>query len=182
MTDDIHGLGMHPDEPPSYLTPTIPKPSHSSAATAASCALSGKFADASAGCSTRGISGADLTDCQMWLSAIPTKIYPLNRGSLSIQFQSLSINFASPYRDIMGGPQDTGTSAYNSNNNSAWFESVGGNGGSSGVDIAIPNVRITPTPARRNVNFSGTDPLGWNYFSDLLFASDEVRLLCSIDQ
>lgn len=174
MTDDVHGLGMHPDQHAIVFNPSNPDIAFIGC-DGGLVRTSGRFADASADCSTRGISGADLTDCQMWLSAIPTKIYPLNRGLATIQFQSLSINVASPYRDIMGGTQDNGTWAYNSNNNSAWFESVGGDGGSSGVDIANPNVRMhTYTGAEGDVNFNGIEPLGWNYFSDLLFASNEA--------
>lgn len=136
---------------------------------------SGSFADASAGCSTRGISGADLADCQMWLQAIPTLLITMNDGLATIQFQSLSINSFDPLGDLQGGTQDNGTWNYSGKGKGSWFESVGGDGGQSGYNVTVPNIRMhSYTGAQHDVNFNGDDPLGWNWISDPLLGSGEA--------
>jgi hypothetical protein len=135
---------------------------------------SGAFVDASAGCNSRGLAGADLTDCQMWLAAIPTRIESLNRGLATIQFQSVSVNPQNPLNDIIGGTQDNGTWAYNGAGAGTWFESVGGDGGQSGINVAAPHIRAhTYTGPYGDVNFRGNDPYGWDWWSDPLVASGE---------
>src|SRR5207237_9760024 len=92
-------------------------------------------------CSSRGLTGADLTDCQTWLSKIPTSISTLNNGLDTLQFQSLSVNVNSPFNDIMGGTQDNGTQAFSSG---SWFVTIFGDGGQSGID-PINTARGLPT-------------------------------------
>src|SRR2546430_1199739 len=106
---------------------------------------SGGFSDASGGCASRGLTGADLTDCQSWLKAVPTQIFSLNSGLATVQFQSLAINPQHPKTDLIGGSQDNGTWSYNQKPTSAgsnWFESVGGDGGQSLIDTGNPNIRM----------------------------------------
>jgi hypothetical protein len=107
------------------------------------------------------------------LKAIPTKIYSLNAGLSTLQFQSLTINPVEPRTDIIGGTQDNGTLAYTGN--PTWFESVGGDGGQSVIDVGNQNIRMhTYTGPTGDVNFRGTDPSGWDWISDPLVASHEA--------
>jgi hypothetical protein len=82
-----------------------------------------------------------------------------------------------PLNDIMGGTQDNGTHAFTSksngtgNGNSNWFITIFGDGGQSGTDVRNPNNRFhTFFDAQVDVNFRGTDPLGWDWISDTFFA------------
>src|SRR5207248_10352872 len=118
--------------------------------------LNGTFTNASSQCSSRGLTGTDLTDCQMWLAAIPTSIATMNNGLGTLQYQSLSVNVQNPLNDIMGGTQDNGTHAFNSG---SWFVTVFGDGGQSGIDPVVPNNRFhTYFDAQIDVNFHGTSP------------------------
>ena len=173
MTNDTQSppLGMHPDQHDVAFVPGSPDVAFL-ASDGGLVRTSGAFANASAGCATRGISGADLADCQAWLKAIPTRIFSLNDGLATLQFQSLSISAQDPEHDVMGGTQDNGTWAYNG---AGWFESVGGDGGQSGTNPLYPKIRMhTYTDAFLDVNFNGTDPLGWDWAADPLVASGEL--------
>jgi hypothetical protein len=179
MTNDTQSppLGMHPDQHAIIFVPA-----HPDIAIIGSdggvVRTSGAFADASSGCDTRGIVDPQLTQCKQWLSAIPTQIFSMNKGLATLQFENLSINSKNPLGDIMGGTQDNGTWAFNGGDEGeggSWFETINGDGGWSGTDVANPLVRMhTYTGNQGDVNFNGTDPLGWDFFSDLLGASGEA--------
>ncbi len=114
--------------------------------------------DALSGCASRGITGADLTDCQNWLKAVPTQIFSLNDGLATVQFQSIAVNAQHPLTDIIGGSQDNGTWSY-STDPTNWFESVGGDGGQSAIDAGNPNIRMhTYYGPNGDVNFKGSGP------------------------
>ncbi len=138
--------------------------------------------DASGACATRDypegsgtpMTAADQADCQHVLSAIPTTITPINNGLNTIQFQSLSVNPANISGDLLGGTQDNGTFSYSGT--TTWLESVGGDGGQSGFDIANPTTRYhNYYDATPEVNFHGTDPKEWLVIYDPLQASKEGR-------
>ena len=138
--------------------------------------------DASAACALRRypetssnpLSAADLTDCQRLLAAIPTTITPINNGLNTIQFQSLSFNPANPTSDLLGGTQDNGTFSFTGTD--TWLESVGGDGGQSGFDLANPTIRYhNYYDAYPEVNFHGTDPKEWLATYDPLQKSKEAR-------
>lgn len=122
------------------------------------------FKDASSQCSSRGLTGADLTDCQMWLSAIPTTITSLNKGLGTLQYQSLSLNLVNPLNDLLGGTQDNGTHAFN---NGSWSVSVFGDGGQSGINPFHTNIRFhSYYDAQVDVNFHGDNETGWDWIGD----------------
>ncbi len=176
MTNDAQSppMGMHPDQHAIAFAPNNPDIAFLGS-DGGLVRTSGSFADTSSDCAARGISGTDLTDCQAWLKAVPTQIFSLNDGLATIQFQSLSVNAQAPKTDIIGGTQDNGTWAYSSTPQSNWFESVGGDGGQSLIDTGNSNVRMhTYFGPSIDVNFKGTDPLGWDYVSDPLTASNEA--------
>jgi hypothetical protein len=61
----------------------------------------------------------------------------------------------------MGGTQDNGTHALNGSGSG--FVTIFGDGGQSGINLFNPNVRFhTFFNATPEVNFHGTDPLGWD--------------------
>jgi hypothetical protein len=75
----------------------------------------------------------------------------------------------------MGGTQDTGTQAFNGQGVNSWFVTIFGDGGQSGIDVGSPNVRMhTFFSDQGDVNFNGTDPLGWDWMADPLLASGEA--------
>jgi hypothetical protein len=141
--------------------------------------------NASAACSTRRfvynnghgaepLAPADLLDCQRLLSGIPTAITPLNDGLNTIQFQSLSFNPANPTGELLGGTQDNGTFSYTGT--TAWFESVGGDGGQSGFDAGNRTIRYhNYFDATPEVNFHGNDPQEWLATWDPLQSTGEMR-------
>jgi hypothetical protein len=169
MTNDTQSppLGMHPDQHAFAFVPGEPDVAFIGS-DGGVVRTSGTFANASSSCDTRGLVAPQLTQCHQWLSAIPSQIFSLNKGLATLQFQSLSINSKNPLGDVMGGTQDNGTWAFKAEDEGeggSWFESVGGDGGQSGVDIANPDVRIhTYTTGVGDINFSGTAPLGWDVF------------------
>ena len=179
MTLDTRGISLHPDQHAIAATPTNPNIVFI-ANDGGLWRLDGSFSDVSAGCSSRGISGADLVDCQHWLSKVPTTITSINRGLGTLQFQSLSVNAQAPRTDIQGGTQDNGTQAFsskgqgNGKGNANWFVSIFGDGGQSGIDVGNAAVRThTFFGPQGDISFNGTDPLGWDWMADPLLISGE---------
>jgi hypothetical protein len=134
---------------------------------------SGSYADDSAECDERGLSGTDLTDCKAWLSKIPTALITLNDGLNTLQFQQLSVNWQNPLNDLLGGTQDNGTLAYTGS--PTWLLPVTGDGGDSGIDPARPATRFhTYTNALMDVNFHGNTPRTWDWIADPLYFSPDL--------
>ncbi len=174
MTDDAESppLGMHPDQHAAVFVP-----GHPDIAILGSdggvVRTDGTFVNASSQCAGRGLTGANLTDCQHWLSAIPTQIFSLNAGLATLQFQSLTVNPQAPGSDVIGGTQDNGTLAYTGS--PTWFESVGGDGGQSSINVGNPNIRMhTYFGPQGDVNFNGDDKFGWDFMADPLILSGEA--------
>ena len=166
MTNDTQSppLGMHPDEHVIVFASSNPDIAFIGS-DGGVVRTSGQFADSSSSCSdpARKNTGTNLVDCQMWLSAIPTRIFTLNAGLATLQYQQVSISPANPTGDLMGGTQDNGTWAF-SGSNSSWFESVGGDGGLSGTDVGNPSIRLHSfTGTASDTNFHGTATSGWDF-------------------
>ena len=175
MTNDAQTppAGMHPDQHVIAFSPTNPDIAFIGS-DGGLVRTSGAFSDTSGSCATRGLTGADLSDCQSWLKAVPTQIFSLNNGLATIQFQSITVNPQHPKTDVIGGSQDNGTWAYTENPKN-WVETVGGDGGQSLIDYGNSNIRMhTYFGPSIDVNFNGADPAGWNYISDPLTASKEA--------
>ena len=98
--------------------------------------------------------------CKQMLSAIPSRIDSLNNGLYTLQFQSLSV---SPHdvNMLQGGTQDNGTWE-NKGRRSLWVNTMIGDGGQSGFDVAIPEFRMHnftgPSP---DVNFDNGELSKW---------------------
>src|SRR5438093_8664437 len=67
MTIDTHGVSLHPDQHAIATTPFNPNIVFI-ADDGGIWRVNGSFSDVSSQCSPRGLTGADLTDCQHWLS------------------------------------------------------------------------------------------------------------------
>jgi len=134
----------------------------------------GRYVDASSSCATRGLFGADLIDCQNWLTGNPRRIDNLNVGLSTLQFQSVSLNPRNPSGEWMGGTQDNGTWSYGTPGNK-WFETIGGDGGQSGFDAVNTDIRVHAYySSSMDVNFRGSSPSGWNWISEPLLSSGEA--------
>jgi hypothetical protein len=173
MTNDAAGNGMHPDQHALAFDPANPDIAFVGS-DGGVVRTSGSFANSSSACSSRGLTGANLADCQAWLSAIPTRNFDLNAGLSTLQFQSVTINQQNPSNDVIGGTQDNGTWAYTGPANK-WFETVGGDGGQSIIDVGNPNIRVhTYFGPQADVNFQGTNPVTWDWIGDPLVNSGEA--------
>jgi hypothetical protein len=176
MTNDTQTplpLGMHPDQHALAFDPQNPDIAFIGS-DGGLVRTSGTFANASNDCNSRGISGADLTDCQAWLSKIPTRIFSLNDGLADLQFSSVTYNPQNPNNDLIGGTQDNGTFSTTATPGT-WTETVGGDGGQSVIDVGNPNIRMhTYYGPNGDVNFNGNDPNDWNLWADPLTASNEA--------
>ena len=173
MTIDTNGVSLHPDQHAIASTPFNPDIVFI-ADDGGLWRLDGSFSDVSSQCSARGLSGADLTDCQNWLSKVPTTISTMNAGLQTLQYQSLSANPNNALNEVMGGTQDNGTHAFQNN---SWFVTIFGDGGQSGISAFNANKRFhTFFDAQIDMTFRGTTPTfasetGWNWVSDTFFGS-----------
>src|SRR5579883_879842 len=133
---------------------------------------SGSYADISSQCATRNLGPASTLTCQRMLSAVPTSLTSLNTGLNTLQFQSLSINPKKPTQELLGGTQDNGTFLYEGSS-VFWPQTIGGDGGQSGFNVKNPDIRFhTYFIQQVDVNFQGTNPLGWDWVSDVLFSGE----------
>ena len=170
MTLDTTGISLHPDQHAIAATPFNPNIVFI-ANDGGLWRIDGSFSNVSSQCASRGISGADLTDCKHWLSKVPTTITSLNPGLSTLQYQSLSVNVQNPLHDIMGGTQDNGTHAFKGGGPNNWFVTIFGDGGQSGIDVGNPNLRMhtffsAPGLTQIDVNFHGTAETGWDWVGD----------------
>jgi hypothetical protein len=167
MTIDKKGISLHPDQ---HAIAGVPFSSDIVfiGNDGGIFRTDGTFFNASGSCAGRGLGGADLTDCTNWLSEAPTKIFSLNKGLSTLQFQSLSANMSKP-KDIMGGTQDNGTQV--TTNAKKWSVSVFGDGGQSGINAKNSKIRVhTYYLASPDINFNGTNEKKWDWIGDPLFA------------
>ncbi len=126
---------------------------------------SGTLADASATCDGRGLVEPALARCRQLLSAVPGRLTSLNRGLASLQFLSLSVSPHDP--DLLqGGTQDNGTWE-NKGRRDLWVNTMIGDGGQSGFDVANPAFRFhTFFDANLEVNFAEGKLSDWIVTSD----------------
>jgi len=101
------------------------------------------------------------------LSRIPSELESLNHGLSTLQFQSFSV---SPHNVnvIQGGTQDNGTWE-TGGNPTKWENTMIGDGGQSGFDVAIRGFRFHNfTGASPDVNFDNGDFEKWIWTGDPL--------------
>ena len=122
----------------------------------------GKYVDGSGHCADYGATGAALAYCQSILSRIPNQTTVLNKGLVTLQFQSLSINPKDPKGGLMGGTQDNGTFEYTGGSGHNWPQIIYGDGGQSGWSASDSKLRFnTFTGQASDTNFQNGDPTKW---------------------
>ncbi|MDX6732703.1 MAG: hypothetical protein QOC54_2651 [Baekduia sp.] len=138
--------------------------------------VNGKYVDHTGDCTARKLTGDPLKLCEQVLRAIPERIDSLNDGLRTLQFQSVSLNPAQPGSDLLGGTQDNGTWAFDTDssvpNGFTTFESIGGDGGNSSIGVDQVKVHTYYGPTM-DANFgadggNNDSPRGWDYISEPL--------------
>jgi hypothetical protein len=163
----FHNEDMHPDQHALVYVPTNPD-IMIAGSDGGVIRTSGQFTDDSADCANRGLSGANLVDCQSWLSKVPTRLVTMNAGLNTLQFQSLFADVNNPLTRAFGGTQDNGTLAYTGG--PTWLLPVTGDGGDAGIDVQNPNTWFhTYTNDFVDVNFHGATPETWDWIGDPIF-------------
>jgi hypothetical protein len=166
--------GIHPDQHALVVSPSNPG-LFFEGSDGGLMKSSGSFTDDSADCAARGLSGASLTLCQQLLSRVPTKLFSLNKGLSTLQFQSLSVPADNP-KHLQGGTQDNGTfETYGSA--VVWPQIIYGDGGQSGFDAGNSANRFNTFFDRyTDANFQNGDPTKWVVISGPLFGSGQSSL------
>jgi hypothetical protein len=179
-TDILHPNGLHPDQHDIVTNPNNPFQFFETN-DGGVMRSSGQFVDRSSWCSDprRGLSGATLARCQQMLSRIPSELRGINKGLTTLQFQSLSV---SPFdsRLLQGGTQDNGT-WQNNDQVSQWVNTMVGDGGQSGFDIARPEFRFhTFYDASPDVNFNNGDLGSWIWTGDPIYGQANTQFYVPI--
>lgn len=167
--------GMHPDQRALVFNPSDPSQVFIGS-DGGVVRTDGIYVTGNGDCGTReDVNGVALDAdqkafCNSVLAEVPRRIDSLNKGLNTLQFQSLSASSTQPYSDVIGGTQDNGTWAWDGAGN--WFESVGGDGGQSGISTTGSRMH-TYYGTSGDVNFRGNDPTGWNYVTGPIDNSGE---------
>jgi hypothetical protein len=166
-TDPIHPNGIHPDQHVVVVNPNDPLQIFEGS-DGGVIRTTGQFADVSWQCAARGLTGTTLARCEQLLSRVPTRIDSLNKGLSTLQFQSLSVD-PSNSNIVQGGTQDNGT-WQTTGNTVKWTETMVGDGGQSGFDVANQQFRFHTFAGQQvDVNFAGGEVADWNWMSDPFF-------------
>ena len=168
-TDPLHPNGLHPDQHFLVTNPNNPY-QFFEGNDGGVMRSSGDLVDRSSWCDSRGLSPTRLARCQQLLSSIPSKLESMNKGLSSLQFTSLSV---SPHNVnvVQGGTQDNGT-WQSTGNPVKWDNTMIGDGGASGFDIANKDFRFHNFyDASPDVNFSGGDIADWNWIADPIYGT-----------
>jgi hypothetical protein len=166
----LHPNGIHPDQHIIVTNPSNPL-QFWEGSDGGVVRSSGELTDGSAVCASRGLDAVRTARCQQMLSAIPTELESMNHNITTLQFWSLSVN---PFNvnDVQGGTQDNGTWE-NYGNSVKWQNTMIGDGGQSGFDVADPHFRFHDFfEASPDVNFSDGAMADWNWIADPIFETE----------
>jgi len=132
----------------------------------------GDFADVSHLCDVRGVFEPYRTACMQLLSRVPGRLFSLNKGLSTLQFQSLSVSPFDP-KTLMGGTQDNGT-FQTTGSPVVWPQIIYGDGGQSGFNAANPALRFNSFFGQfHDANFRNGDPTKWVIISGPIASSPE---------
>jgi hypothetical protein len=121
---------------------------------------SGEYVDGSGQCDSRGLDPASTAYCKSLLNRIPKQTTVLNKGLVTLQFQSLSVD-PRDAKHLQGGTQDNGTFEYQGSSE-VWPQIIYGDGGQSGWNAADSRLRVNTFFGQANdVNFRNGDPTAW---------------------
>jgi hypothetical protein len=164
VTGDVGGESMHPDQHAIAFVPGNPD-QFFVGSDGGVIRTSGKWADASSQCDSRGLAPADLADCHAWLSRIPTELDVMNAGLGTLQFNAIAVNPYAPDSSAIAGAQDNGSEVFSGS--PTWYLPLTGDGGDAGWDASDPNLDFhTYTSGQLDVNYNGTDPTSWLWIGD----------------
>jgi hypothetical protein len=166
-TDPVHPNALHPDQHDIVTNPSNPFQFFETN-DGGVMRSSGEFVDRSSWCASRGLSAQNQARCEQMLSRIPSQLQSLNKGLTTLQFQSLSV---SPFdsNELQGGTQDNGTWE-NYGSPIEWQNTMIGDGGQSGFDVAKPEFRFHNfTDVTTDVNFNNGNIADWIWISDPVF-------------
>jgi hypothetical protein len=169
-TDPTHPNALHPDQHALVTNPSNPF-QFFEGNDGGVMRSSGAFADVSGNCDSRGLSTTRTARCKQMLSRVPTFLASLNQKLTTLQFQSVSVN---PFdvNDLQGGTQDNGTWE-NYGSSVVWQNTMIGDGGQSGFDVADPHFRFHNFfEASPDVNFSDGAVADWNWIADPIFETE----------
>ena len=170
-TDQVQPHGLHPDQHDIAVHPRNPF-IFVETNDGGVMRSNGNFVNRSSWCDGRPLSAASMARCQQMLSRIPERLEGINGGLGTLQFQSLSV---SPHnvKILQGGTQDNGTWE-GKNYQKEWKNTMIGDGGQSGFDVAIPSFRFHNfTGASPDVNFENGDFEAWIWTGDPLQTGGE---------
>jgi hypothetical protein len=179
-TDQLHPNGLHPDQHDLVTNPRNPF-QFFEANDGGVMRSSGSFVDRSAWCDdpNRALAGAALDRCRQMLSRIPSKLEGVNDGLSTLQFMSLSVSPHNP-EHLQGGTQDNGTWE-NQGRTARWVNTMIGDGGQSGWDIARPEFRFhTFFDASPDVNFNNGNIADWIWIADPIFGHANTQFYAPI--
>jgi hypothetical protein len=133
----------------------------------------GKFQDASGECADRSANPADNAYCQSLLWRVPDQTTVMNKGLVTLQFQSFSFDPKHPQNSLMGGTQDNGTFEYKGSSDE-WPQIIYGDGGQSGWNAADSKLRFNTFFGQANdVNFRDGAEKYWVVATGPIAASPE---------
>ena len=179
-TDQLHPNGLHPDQHDIVTNPRNPFQFFETN-DGGIMRSSGSFVDRSSWCDdpNRDLSGAALDRCRQMLSRIPSRLDGVNDGLSTLQFMSLSVDPRNPDR-LQGGTQDNGTWE-NKGQVKQWVNTMIGDGGQSGWDVARPEFRFhTFFDASPDVNFNNGNTADWIWIADPIFGHTGTQFYAPI--
>ncbi|MEV4280074.1 sialidase family protein [Actinoplanes xinjiangensis] len=179
-TDELHPNGLHPDQQDIVTNPRNPFQFFETN-DGGVMRSSGTFVDRSAWCDAeeRALTPVQQQRCRQMLSKIPSKLESVNDGLTTLQFMSLSV---SPHdADLLqGGTQDNGTWE-NKGEQRRWLNTIIGDGGQSGFDVARPEFRFhTYTGVQAEVNFANGDTGSWIYIGEPIDAQPGTQFYAPV--
>lgn len=168
-TDPLHPNGLHPDQHDIVTNPNNPLQFFETN-DGGVMRSSGELVDRSSWCDdpNRGLAGAALDRCKQMLSKIPSKLESMNQGLSTLQWIKVK---ASPHNPqlLTGGTQDNGTWE-TPGNPVKWENTMIGDGGWPGFDVANPDVRFHNFfDATTEVSFEKGDIDSWIWVADPIF-------------
>jgi len=133
----------------------------------------GKYVDVSSDCDSRGLNAGGTAFCKSLLSRIPEHTTSLNKGLVTLQFQSFSVDPKHPQNSLMGGTQDNGTFEYKGSNHT-WPQIMYGDGGQSGWNAANSELRFNAFFGQfSDVNFRDGEETKWVIATGPMVSSPE---------
>jgi hypothetical protein len=133
----------------------------------------GEFTDNSGDCDSRGLNATDTAFCKSLLWRVPDQTTVLNKGLVTLQFQSLSADPKHPKNSLMGGTQDNGTFEYTGSSD-VWPQIIYGDGGQSGWNAADSKLRFNSFFGQNHdANFRNGEESKWVIISGKIASSPE---------